>query len=103
MRFEGFDSDLDGKQIFVIEDDKGAIASARSERARTAQHWWTRNNEALTHFRDALAVPGNNKDLGALEYKAHQLRKLAQGRKARTRAPSRRRVSAPGRGSGAAG
>src|SRR5262249_46023278 len=49
---------------------KGAIASARSERARTAQHWWTRNNEALTHFRDALAVPGNNKDLGLWSSKA---------------------------------
>jgi hypothetical protein len=55
---------------------KGAIASARSDRANTAQGWWRTNNEALTHFRDALGVIGNDKDIDALEYKAHQLRKL---------------------------
>jgi hypothetical protein len=55
---------------------RGAIASARSERAGTAKGWWKTNNEALAHFRDALGVPGCDKDIGALEYKAHQLRKL---------------------------
>ena len=55
---------------------RGAIASARSDRANTAKGWWQTNNEALAHFRDALGVPGNDKDVGALEYKAHQLRKL---------------------------
>lgn len=55
---------------------KGAIASARSERATSASAWWKTNNDALAHFRDALGVPGNESDVDALEYKAHQLRKL---------------------------
>jgi tetratricopeptide (TPR) repeat protein len=57
---------------------KGAIASARSERAKSAQSWWKLNNEALTHFRDALGVRGNEGDVEAAEYKAHQLRKLGE-------------------------
>ena len=51
-------------------------ASARSERANSAKGWRKAINEALTHFRDALGVPGCERDIGALEYKAHQLRKL---------------------------
>ncbi len=57
---------------------KGAIASARSERAKSAQSWWKLNNEALAHFRDALGVKGNEGDVEAAEYKAHQLRKLGE-------------------------
>jgi len=63
---------------------KGAIASARSERANNAQGWWKTNNAALAHFRDALGVPGNERDLDALEYKAHQLRKLGHLEGAKT-------------------
>src|SRR5207302_223482 len=63
---------------------KGAIASARSQRATSAQGWWKTNNDALAHFRDALGVPGNEADVDALEYKAHQLRKLGHLDGART-------------------
>jgi hypothetical protein len=64
------------EQRATVHVIKGAIASARSQRAKTEQSWWNGNNDALAHFRDALGVPGNKKDLGAMEYKAHQLRKL---------------------------
>jgi hypothetical protein len=64
------------EQRATVHVIKGAIASVRSERAKTAQIWWKTNNEALAHFRDALGVPGNGREIDALEYKAHQLRKL---------------------------
>lgn len=57
---------------------KGAIASARTERVKDDQLRDRLNNEALTHFRDALGVPGNEKDIQAIEYRGHQLLKLGQ-------------------------
>jgi tetratricopeptide (TPR) repeat protein len=57
---------------------RGAIASARSERVSDAQVRWQLNNEALTHFRDALGSLGKTSDVDATEYKAHQLRKLGE-------------------------
>ena len=57
---------------------KGAIASARSERVQDDALRERLDNEALTHFRDALAVPGNEKDVQAIEYSGQQLLRLKQ-------------------------
>ena len=57
---------------------KGAMASARSERAGTADKQRQLQEEALAHFNDAIASSGNDQDISAVEYKAHQLRKLGE-------------------------
>jgi hypothetical protein len=57
---------------------KGAIASARSKRVQDDVLRKRLDNEALTHFRDALAVPGNEKDVQATEYSGRQLLRLEQ-------------------------
>src|SRR5262245_29247149 len=56
---------------------KGAIASARSEKAKSAHNWWRLNHDALAHFRSVLSEPDNENDIEATEYSGHQLRRLA--------------------------
>ena len=56
---------------------KGAIAAARSEKAKNAQSWWRLNRDALDQFRSVLSEPGNENDIEATEYSGHQSRRLA--------------------------
>jgi len=56
---------------------KGAIASARSERATSAQNWWRLNRDALAQFRSVLSEPDNENDIEAIEYSGHQYWRLA--------------------------
>ena len=53
---------------------RGAIAASLASRSPARR--CEMNNQALNHFRDALGIPGQEKNFVAMEFLAHQLRKL---------------------------
>jgi hypothetical protein len=65
------------KQLAAAHLLRGAVASARSGQVRATDRQLEFNRIALAEFNYALAVPGNDKDIDALEHKGHQLRKLS--------------------------
>jgi hypothetical protein len=64
------------EQRATIHLIKGAIASARTESAKTAQRAWSFNKDALAHFRNVLHEQNGGNDIDATEFCGHQLWRL---------------------------
>jgi hypothetical protein len=64
------------QQIAAARLVQGALAAGRAARAGEEHERQLLDQEALDHFRSVLALPGHKEDVGALEFMAHQLRRL---------------------------
>lgn len=64
------------QQLATTHIIRGAVAASSAKRVPSRAN--ERNNAALTFFRSVLQIPGQQQNLLAKEFEAHQLRKLGQ-------------------------